>query len=395
VARSQNRALLGLVHKARKTRFGHDHDFGRIHSARDFRRLVPLRTPAELWREYWQPAFPRLAGATWPGPIACLAVSSAAQSGAFPYMPISTDFLAAQQMAIMTALAFVLHALPQSRICSGRLILLGSDTGLSQLDPQTSRGLEIVALRSLPGYLRPLGLSPALELGNDGAGNSDQELTTLAERSSRQSVTCLVGSANRLCQFLDHARRITKREMIREIWPRLTAVFLAPEQGDPVRSDLISYLKDVLVLEVDDRPDGILAVEDPRYRCLRLVPDQSVYFEFVPLEQLGRPRPERFSAEDVRLGQPYALAVSSSAGIWACLIGSVIRFERLVPPLFRLVEAGKLWERVPFPPPRSMRPSVAVHTFPPQPPHARAAANGEGWQSRLSELVSSRSTRSK
>src|SRR5205085_11537764 len=58
VARCQTKTLLGLVHKAHTTRFGREHDFRRIRNARDFRRLVPLRTPAELWRDYWQPAFP-------------------------------------------------------------------------------------------------------------------------------------------------------------------------------------------------------------------------------------------------------------------------------------------------------------------------------------------------
>src|SRR5205807_6780563 len=92
--RSQTRTLLGLVHRAHKTRFGRDHDFPRIRTASDFQRLVPLRTPAELWREYWQPAFPNLAGATWPGPIPYLAISSTQVNGSFPYIPVSPDLWA-------------------------------------------------------------------------------------------------------------------------------------------------------------------------------------------------------------------------------------------------------------------------------------------------------------
>lgn len=50
--RAQLRALLGLMQRARRTPFGRDHDFRRIRSAEDFRRLVPLRTPAVLARDY-------------------------------------------------------------------------------------------------------------------------------------------------------------------------------------------------------------------------------------------------------------------------------------------------------------------------------------------------------
>src|SRR5438132_1269747 len=115
LARCQNRTLLGLVHRARRTRFGRDHDFPRIRTVSDFQRLVPLRTPAALWREYWQPAFPNLAGATWPGPIPYLAVPSASNRETFPYVPVSPALWAAQQTAALTALAFVLHARPPAR----------------------------------------------------------------------------------------------------------------------------------------------------------------------------------------------------------------------------------------------------------------------------------------
>src|SRR5437660_5209160 len=124
LARCQSRTLLGLVHKGHSTRFGRDHDFRRIRNAEDFQRLVPLRTPAELWREYWQPAFPNLGGATWPGPINYVAVSASNQASGFPYVPFSPALWAAHQSAAMTALAFVMHARPQSRLCAGRLLLL-------------------------------------------------------------------------------------------------------------------------------------------------------------------------------------------------------------------------------------------------------------------------------
>ena len=74
----------------------------------------------------------------------------------------------------------------------------------------------------------------------------------------------------------------------------------------------------------------------------------------------------------VKVGVPYALALSSPAGIWACLIGNVVQFERLDPPLLRLVETATIGET----PTASLFPSpprivTAPHPFPPQPPHRR------------------------
>ena len=45
-----------------------------------------------------------------------------------------------------------------------------------------------------------------------------------------------------------------------------------------------------------------------------MLADQGVYFEFVPLDQLGRPRPDRLGLGEVRVDEPYALALTSAAG---------------------------------------------------------------------------------
>jgi len=387
VTRAQNLTLLGLVHKARKTRFGQDHDFGRIHSIRDFHRLVPLRTPAELWREYWQPAFPKLEGATWPGPIPYLTVCASAPNSPFPYVPVSLDLLAARQTAVMTALAFVQHARPQARICSGRLLFAGGAAALTSITGSGRESLEMAALRALPRFLRPIGMACPVSAETPLASNSDPELIRLAERSSRLSVTCLAGTADRLELFLEQVRQASGRERIQEIWPNLAAVLIASDKRDYGHADFTSTLGQTLVLEFDDRLEGTLAVEDPQQRRLRLLPDQGVYFEFVPLEQLGKGKPDRLSSQEVRIGEPYAVSISSPAGIWACLVGSVVRFERLDPPLFRLLDVGKLWERVPTPPTPPLKPPQLKHPFSFQPPHQRTVPAGAARLLRTSRLA--------
>src|SRR5947208_15606761 len=75
VAQTQTRTLLRLVRQAESTRFGQDHDFASIRTTDDFQRRVPLRDYDAFWQKYWQPAFPDLAGVSWPGPIPALSLS--------------------------------------------------------------------------------------------------------------------------------------------------------------------------------------------------------------------------------------------------------------------------------------------------------------------------------
>src|SRR4051812_1792256 len=77
----QNETLSLLVRHAQNTQFGRDHHFRGIRSIADFQERVPLRDYDAFWKEYWQPAFPNLANATWPGPIPYLALSSGTTTG--------------------------------------------------------------------------------------------------------------------------------------------------------------------------------------------------------------------------------------------------------------------------------------------------------------------------
>src|SRR4051794_1087644 len=56
--RVQEPTLLGLVRKARGTRFGRDHRFEAIRSVADFQRAVPLRTYEDAWRLYFRDQYP-------------------------------------------------------------------------------------------------------------------------------------------------------------------------------------------------------------------------------------------------------------------------------------------------------------------------------------------------
>src|SRR5277367_5707001 len=92
--RVQERTLLGLVHKARTTRFGRDHGFASIRSVADFQKAVPLRTYDDVWKLYFRDHYPTFDNLTWPGRIPYLALTSGTTQGATKYIPISRSMLA-------------------------------------------------------------------------------------------------------------------------------------------------------------------------------------------------------------------------------------------------------------------------------------------------------------
>jgi hypothetical protein len=339
--RAQLRTLLGLVHQAQKTRFGRVHDFRRIRTVADFRRLVPLTTAEELWRGYWQPALPNLGGTTWPSLQAPLTVAPG------PFLPLSPALQAAARAAWRTALALVAHARPRARLLSGQVVHL--------TDHPAGR-------EHLPHLLRPCAQT----------GGTPEALYALAAAAAHADVTGILGPARLVVAFLDQVRKLRGEERLEAIWPRLTAVLYERRAPDCPADELRGALgPEVLPLEVLLRPEGPIAVVDVRQGegGLRLLCEHGAYFEFVPAGQPGGPR---LGLDEVQPGVAYELALTTPAGLWACRIGLTVCFSRLSPPTLRVLPAGAA-VRGAASPPLAGRPSEAR---PPAPRPQRCGTPG-------------------
>jgi hypothetical protein len=368
-ARCQTRTLLGLLHQAQSTRFGLDHDFRRIRTVADYRRLVPLCASADLWRAYWQPAFPHLDGATWPGPGPGPVAPAPPGEERRPAVALSAALQAAHQAAFRTALALTACARPRARLLAGTLLFLGDDA-LS-----AAPAGEALLSERLPALVRPYALA--------ALAGSDDNRSALAERAARVALTCLAGPAERLLPFLRQVKQVCGADRLAEVWPGLTAVLYTRRSHPAAHSHPAVYAAGspggaqlraevgggALLLETAFRPEGPIAVEDPRHGGLRLLPDHGVFFEFVPFEEAGKPNATRHSLDEVEMGVPYELALTSPAGLWACRVGTLVSFEGRQPPLLRFLEAP-----VPQPAPAVKREARAP-AFQEPPPHRQSGGS--------------------
>jgi hypothetical protein len=112
-------------------------------------------------------------------------------------------------------------------------------------------------------------------------------------------------------------------------------------------------------LEIWFRPEGVAAMEDPRQGLLRLLPAHGAFVEFIPPDEITSAHPLRHSLAEVETDVPYAVAVTSSAGVWACVVDDQVCFERRDPPLLRLRST-----RISAQPPRVLRPSRTAGSLP-------------------------------
>ena len=337
--RGQYRALTSLVHRARQTHFGRDHDFQRIRNALDFRRLVPLRSPSEIWQQYGRPYLPDLKDCVWPGVISFLATCESADESLRAPLTVTSQLGETHRDALLTALAFVQSARPHARLLSGSLLLLGGGVALTPVRDRAARyTLENLVLREMPGVLRPFTIaSPQSGIAS---------LQSLTQRARTTSITTIVTSASRLIRLWSLLQKQAKAQSLLDLWPQLTAIIFARSSGENERERIQKMLghhpqaSSVLLLESVIHPQGVIAIEDPRYGQLRLLGQHGIYFELVEREPRGE-RARRLELFEAEPGVPYSLVMTSPAGIWAMLIGMTVVFDSVEPPLIREIR----WEQ--------------------------------------------------
>jgi hypothetical protein len=131
--------------------------------------------------------------------------------------------------------------------------------------------------------------------------------------------------------------QITGRDKLIDVWPTLQVVVHGGSSFEPYRALFRRVVGSgaVQFLETYPASEGFVAAEDPRYHMLRLIPDHHIFFEFVPVAELGQSQPTRHTASDMVPGVQYAVVMTTCAGLWSYVLGDTVCFERRDPPLLR------------------------------------------------------------
>jgi hypothetical protein len=92
-------------------------------------------------------------------------------------------------------------------------------------------------------------------------------------------------------------------------------------------------------VEVYPASEGFVGVQTEAAGGLTLMLDYGIFYEFVPVEDLGTEAPRRHTVAEVELGRPYAVVMSTPAGLWSYALGDTVRFTARDP--LRLVITGR------------------------------------------------------
>ena len=340
--REQERLLKHLVKRAAHTRFGRDHHFSSVHSVADYQRHVPLRQFHQL-APYWD----RLRGGEddvlWPGRIRFFAVTSGS-TGEPKYVPVSDEGLRGFLRAGRDILSHYIVNTRDLEHFKGKFLFLG---GAREPQPgphgTINSDLSGIVNEKTPRIYRPYRLpTPQVHL----IPNWEGKLEAVAEEAWNADVRGVSGIPSWLVALFERVLERRRRaglpaDTISQAWPNLSLVVHGGVSFEPY-VELFQQLigKPAYYQEIYLGSEGFLAIQDqPNSRDLLLRMDAGIFHEFVPVEDLGAERPTRHWAGTVETGVEYAIAVTSTSGLWGSFIGDTVRFESLRP--HRLRFAGR------------------------------------------------------
>jgi hypothetical protein len=332
---TQQAQLLRLVDRASTTRFGRDHGFSAIRSVADYQSRVPLRNYEAFWADYWRAAFPYLQNVSWPGVIPYFAVTSGTTTGITKHIPCSHDIVHSNRRATLDLLTHHLAARPRSRIFGGLNFMLGGSTTLTEVATNVWAGdLSGIMGREVPGWARPFYFPPRdLETIADW----EEKIAAFAPASLNADIRAIGGTPSWLLLFFNKMREL-RPDITGDLgawYPRLEMLVHGGINFAPYRDIFRDLLQSsqAETREVYPASEGFIALADRGDgEGLRLLLDNGLFFEFVPLEELNSANPTRHWVGSAERDVNYAIVLSTASGLWSYVIGDTVRFIDLSPP---------------------------------------------------------------
>jgi hypothetical protein len=251
--------------------------------------------------------------------------------------------LRSNRRAGLDLLVHHLRCRPESRVFAGRNLLVGGSTELVERAPGIRSGdLSGIAAATLPRWARPFAYPPP-----QIARLTDwtEKMARLAETAPGAKIRSISGTPSWLLLFFDELARqhAGRGRRLIDFFPDLDLVVHGGVNFAPYRTRFAEWLAGsrAETREAYAASEGFIAAADrSEGEGLRVMLDHGIFYEFVPVSGIDSAMPSRHWIGDIETGVDYAPALSTCAGLWAYLVGDIVRFVSRDPP--RLLVTGRL-----------------------------------------------------
>ena len=336
----QATVLRHLLQRAANTEYGRNHLFNNTRSYDDFARNVPVNTYEELKGDIDRMRHGE-SDVLWPGQVKWYAKSSGTTNDKSKFIPVSQEGLQhIHYQGGKDVVALYLRNNPHSRLFDGRSLILGGSHSPNYNLPGSLVGdlsaILIENINPLANLVRVPKKQTAL------LSDFEVKRDRIARETLGKNVTNISGVPSWMMSVLVRVLELSGKKHIEEVWPNLEVFFHGGIAFTPYRSQyekLITSPK-MHYMETYNASEGFFGIQnDPSDKSMLLMLDYDVFYEFMPVDQVGMPNPTVVPLTGVELNKNYAMLISTSCGLWRYMIGDTVMFTSRDP--YKFVITGR------------------------------------------------------
>lgn len=334
----QNGELKTLLHKAASTVIGKEYDFGSMKGYSDFAQRVPVRDYVEF-----TPYIERMTRGEkdicWPGMVKWFAKSSGTTDAKSKFIPVTKDALyGCHYRGTKDTVISYLDQYRDANMLSGKCLTLGGSKEISKISSEIQTGdLSAILIGNSPRYAN-FSKTPQREIAL--LAKWEDKLVKITEATVKENVTSLAGVPSWFLILLKHILEVTGKKNIQEVWPNLELFMHGGINFTPYREQYKELCpKGINFVETYNASEGFFGIQTIKGEDMQLMLDYGVFYEFVPLSELGNPFPKACTIENVETGVDYAMIITTNSGLWRYMIGDTIRFTSVHP--HRIIISGR------------------------------------------------------
>jgi hypothetical protein len=329
---------------ARATRFGRAHGFDSILGYEDeMDRLRAYQDALKVsdWYAFQDDIIAMRehgeSDVLWEGRVMRFAQTSGTTAGD-KFIPVSEQMMRSNYLASLDIFAHLINrGVHPGRVMGGRCLFLGGSTDLEYNEHGIATG-------DLSGLVTPLITWPLSMIYSPGPGIAllnhwPDKIEAMARLAIKQDIRFISGMPSWALVLIDRVIELARERGMdatcaRDVWPNLEVFVHGGVNYVPfVERMCRAFSGDPSVdfpsrQELYPASEGFIAMQDTTGDpSMRLLSDNGIFFEFVPLEQIDDDDPEVFACWQVEKGQKYVVVMSTDAGLWRYVIGDVVEFD--------------------------------------------------------------------
>lgn len=329
-----------LTTRGAETAIGHDLGLKPQMSYADFNRQVPVGD-YESFRPYVERMLQGETNVTWPGKVRWFAKSSGTSGSKSKFIPVTDDALRlCHTRGNHDVIANYFRQHPDTNVWKGKCLTLGGSKQLTSTGTGSQTGdLSAILIGSAPAW-SDLFRAPKKDIAL--IAHWEEKLEKITNATIGQNITSLAGVPSWFLVLIKYIMDRQGAKTLQDVWPNLELFIHGGINFEPYREQYKALAPNgINFLETYNASEGFFAIQtDPTDRGMQLMLDYGVFYEFVPLDQVGQPHPAGIvPLEGVTTGVDYAVVITTNGGLWRYMIGDTVRFTQTKP--WKIIISGR------------------------------------------------------